>query len=104
MSENGARVERYIAIMGESAWHRDRGRCPACGAFFDDAGCRLGEIRGFTIPPGDRHPLLRAWTEHVGRVVEVFCTGTPTGPVSPCPCCATHPGRACPGASGEAGR
>lgn len=48
----------------------------------DETGCRLGE-----------HLVSRDPTRTLGivQVVEVWCTGTPTGPVQLCPCCASAP-------------
>ena len=72
------RVTRYVVALRSSA--SLAGVCPACAQILDESGCRLGEQ--FVSPdPGLTHG--------VGRIVEVFCSGAPAGPVIACASCGT---------------
>ena len=69
---------RLIACLPKADW--PPGTCPACEQPLDEHGCRLGTI---TRPNRATRRRLR-----IAVAVEVFCHGTPTGPVHPCPSCA----------------
>lgn len=71
-----AAPERYVVLRSSAA--PLGGRCPVCRGVLDETGCRLGEQRVSRDP---------ARTHGVTRIVEVFCTGVPVGPVAPCACC-----------------
>lgn len=78
-SREGSRqpmVMRYVALLRSPA--PLGGVCPACHGIMDETGCRIGDH--FV----SRDPVR---TRGIARVVEVFCHGTPTGPVRECPAC-----------------
>ncbi len=64
---------RLVALLTSAA--PLRGICPACEQVMDESGCRVGDHFVGTSPLG------------ISQVVEVFCEGTPTGPVQHCPAC-----------------
>ena len=70
-------MTRYVALLRSSA--PLGGVCPACEHVMDETGCRIGDRFGV-------RPEARRRTG-VGQVVEVWCAGTPTAPVRPCPVC-----------------
>jgi hypothetical protein len=67
-------VTRYVALLCHP--RPLGGICPACEGVMDQSGCRIGDHARGTSPSGIR------------QVVEVFCAGTPTAPVTECPLCA----------------
>ena len=71
-------MTRYVALLRDPA--PLGGVCPACDQVMDESGCRIGD-----------HLISRdpARSRGIAQVVEVFCEGTPTGPVRACPACAT---------------
>jgi hypothetical protein len=69
-------VTRFIALLRDAS--PLCGICPACHAIMDESGCRLGDNLV------SRDPRR---TRGIARVVEVFCEGTPVGPIAECPAC-----------------
>jgi hypothetical protein len=64
---------RYVALLASRA--PLGGICPACDAVMDESGCRIGDHFVGTSPNG------------ISQVIEVFCAGTPTTPITECPAC-----------------
>lgn len=69
---------RIIALLANPA--PLGGVCPACDRIMDESGCRIGEMNSVVRDDA------RSRTG-IGRVVEVFCEGTPAYPVVDCPAC-----------------
>jgi hypothetical protein len=69
-------MTRFIAIISDP--HPLGGVCPACTAVMDESGCRLGQHLVSVDPD---------LTKGIAHVVEVFCLGTPVGPIMECPAC-----------------
>ena len=69
-------MTRFIALLRDPA--PLGGICPACDGVMDESGCRI-----------TRHAISKdlALTHGVAQVVEVFCLGSPTGPIVTCPSC-----------------
>jgi hypothetical protein len=73
--------ERYVALLRDP--EQLHGYCPACDRPLDEGGCRLGEH--FIVKPPARRRT------GIAQIVEVFCEGAPTIPISPCPACESQP-------------